>query len=207
MSTSEAILKIKNLSFGYKKENLIYNDFNLELNKGQLVSIVGKSGSGKSTLFELICGNLKPISGVVNASKISSIYQDPYSSFHPSFKIFEQIKDVISLEKKDLEKEIEKYCNYLSLEKILLDKKPHELSGGQLQRCSILRALLMKPELLLVDEPTSALDNVVAYEVMKLLVKYLDNCAILLITHDMTLASWCSDKIIKLSEKKWSDDE
>ena len=155
----------------------------------------------------MICGNLKPISGIVNANKISSIYQDPYSSFHPSFKIIEQIKDVISIEKKHFEKEIEIYCNDLSLDKILLDKKPHELSGGQLQRCSILRALLMKPELLLVDEPTSALDNVIAYEVMKLLVKYLDNCAILLITHDMTLASWCSDEIINLSEINRSDDE
>ncbi len=202
MSINKPILEIKNLSFGYKKENLIYNDFNLELKKGQLVSIVGKSGSGKSTLFELICGNLKPLSGVVNASRISSIYQDPYSSFHPSFKIIEQIKDVISLETKNLEKEILKYCDDLSLDRILLNKKPHELSGGQLQRCSILRALLMKPAILLVDEPTSALDNIIAYEVMKLLVKYLDNCAILLITHDMTLASWCSDEIINLSKNE-----
>ncbi|WP_072682571.1 ATP-binding cassette domain-containing protein [Arcobacter sp. LA11] len=200
MSKNEPFLKIENLSFGYKKENLIYSDFNLELQKGHLVSIVGKSGSGKSTLFELICGNLKPLSGNITANKISSIYQDPYSSFHPSFKIIEQIKDVIYLESKDLEKEIKKYCDDLSLDRVLLDKKPHELSGGQLQRCSILRALLMKPELLLVDEPTSALDNIIAYEVMKLLVKYLDNCAILLITHDMTLASWCSDEIINLSK-------
>ena len=66
--------------------------------------------------------------------------------------------------------------------KKLLEKKPHELSGGQLQRCSILRALLMKPELLLIDEPTSALDNIIAYDVMKLLVELLDSCAILLIT-------------------------
>ncbi len=58
----------------------------------------------------------------------------------------------------------------------------------------------MRPELLLVDEPTSALDNIIAYEVMKLLVKYLDSCGILLITHDMTLASWCSDEIINLNK-------
>jgi len=207
MSINEPILEIKNLNFGYKKENLIYNDFDLELKKGELISIVGRSGSGKSTLFELICGNLKPISGIINVNKISSIYQDPYSSFHPSFKILEQIKDVIFLDTKNLEKEIDTYCVDLSLDKELLNKKPHELSGGQLQRCSILRALLMKPEILLVDEPTSALDNVITYEVMKLLVKYLDNCAILLITHDMTLASWCSDKIINLNEINRSNNE
>ena len=109
-----------------------------------------------------------------------------------------QIKDVIKkeLNKKELEELLEK----LSLDKKLLEKKPHELSGGQLQRCSILRALLMKPELLLIDEPTSALDNIIAYDVMKLLVELLDSCAILLITHDLNMATWCSDKIIRLEE-------
>ena len=198
--SKNTILEISNLHFGYDKNRLIYKDFSLKLLKGELISIVGSSGSGKSTLFELISGNLKALKGEIKTKSISSIYQDPYSSFHPSFKIIEQIKDVLNLGEMNFEKELDKYCEELSLQKYLLDKKPHELSGGQLQRCSILRALLMKPKLLLVDEPTSALDNVIAYEVMKILVKYLNNCAILLITHDMTLASWCSDKIINLNE-------
>ena len=126
------------------------------------------------------------------------IFQDPYNSFHPTHTIFEQIKDVI---KNDYNKnELNDFLSKLSLDKELLNKKPHELSGGQLQRCSILRALLMKPDLLLVDEPTSALDNIIAYDVMKLLIKLLDKCAILLITHDLDMASWCSDKIIRLEE-------
>jgi len=200
MSMNEPILEIKNLNFGYKKENLIYSDFDLKLKKGELISIVGRSGSGKSTLFELICGNLKPISGVINVNKISSIYQDPYSSFHPSFKIIDQIKDVLNINNIDFNKEVSSKCDLLSLEESFLEKRPHELSGGQLQRCSILRALLMKPDLLLVDEPTSALDNIIAVDVMKLIIKQLETCAILLITHDMTLASWCSDKIINLNE-------
>lgn len=197
---NEAILEIINLHFGYDKNKLIYKNFDLKIFMGELISIVGSSGSGKSTLFELISGNLKPLKGEIKTKSISSIYQDPYSSFHPSFKIIEQIKDVINLNKIDFENELNIYCEELSLERDFLNKKPHELSGGQLQRCSILRALLMKPKLLLVDEPTSALDNVIAYEVMKLLVKYLNNCAILLITHDLTLAKWCSDKIINLNE-------
>jgi peptide/nickel transport system ATP-binding protein len=197
MSLNETILKIDNLNFGYEKNKLIYKDFNLELNKGELISIVGKSGSGKSTLFELICGNLKPLKGSIKAKKISSIYQDPYSSFHPSFSIINQIKDIVKIQK-NFDEEIKQFCSEISLDYNLLEKKPHELSGGQLQRCSILRALLMKPDLLLVDEPTSALDNIIAVDVMKLLIKYLSNCGIVLITHDMTLARWCSDKIIRL---------
>lgn len=200
MEQEKLILKIENLNFGYNKDQLIYKDFNLGLRKGELISIVGPSGSGKSTLFELICGNLKPLSGKIQAKKISSIYQDPYSSFHPTYIIKEQIKDVVSLKKDELETQLVKYCKELDFSIELLEKRPHELSGGQLQRCSILRSLLMKPELLLVDEATSALDNVIAYDVMKLLIKYLDKCAILLITHDMTLASWCSDEIINLGE-------
>lgn len=193
------VLKIDDLNFGYEKNKLIYENFSLQLKKGQLISIVGSSGSGKSTLFELISGNLKPLNGKIEALKISSIYQDPYSSFHPSFKIFDQIKDVISLSEISFEKEMNNCCKLLSLDEELVYKKPHELSGGQLQRCSILRALLMKPDLLLIDEPTSALDNIIAMEVMKLIVEQLENCGILLITHDMSLASWCSDEIINLN--------
>lgn len=191
------VLDIKNLNFYYKKENPIYKDFSLELNKGDLVTIFGKSGSGKTTLFELILGSLKPISGTIEKSKIAMIFQDPYNSFHPTYSIIEQIKDIVG---EISDKELEEFLIKLTLQKELLDKKPHELSGGQLQRCSILRALLMKPDLLLVDEPTSALDNIIAYDVMKLLVALLDKCAILLITHDLDMASWCSDKIIRLEE-------
>ena len=125
------------------------------------------------------------------------IFQDPYNSFHPTYSIIEQIKDVVG----DISsKELDEFLVNLTLQKELLDKKPHELSGGQLQRCSILRALLMKPGLLLVDEPTSALDNIIAYDVMKLLITLLDKCGILLITHDLDMATWCSDKIIRLEE-------
>ncbi len=189
------ILSINNLSFGYTKDNLIYNNFNLELSKGKIISIVGASGSGKSTLFELISNNLKPLSGTIQSKKISSIFQDPYSSFHPSFSILNQIHDVVS----DIN-ELDELCSKLSIDKDLLHKKSHELSGGQLQRCSILRAILMKPDLLLADEPTSALDNIIALDTMKLLVQFLDRFGILLITHDEDLASWCSDKIININK-------
>ncbi|MFA6740908.1 MAG: ATP-binding cassette domain-containing protein [Arcobacteraceae bacterium] len=191
------VLDIKNLTFYYKKDNPIYKDFSLKLNKGELVTIFGKSGTGKTTLFELIFGSLKPIKGSIEKSKIAMIFQDPYNSFHPTYSIKEQIKDVVgNISSKELTEFLEK----LTLEEDILNKKPYELSGGQLQRCSILRALLMKPDLLLIDEPTSALDNIIAYDVMKLLITLLDKCAILLITHDLDMASWCSDKIIRLEE-------
>ncbi|MDX4034728.1 ATP-binding cassette domain-containing protein [Aliarcobacter skirrowii] len=193
------VLEIKNLKFAYKKGNYIFSNFNLNLKKGELVTIMGKSGSGKSTLFELILGNLKQEFGEIKKSKTAIIFQDPFSSFHPTYTIYEQIKDVLNRDFKD---ELDKILPKLSLDIEFLYKKPYELSGGQLQRCSILRAILLKPELLLVDEPTSALDNIIAYETMKLIVELLDSCAVLLVTHDLDMAKWCSNKIIRLEDEK-----
>jgi len=187
------ILEINNLCFGYKKEKLLFEDFSLTLNKGEIKVIVGESGVGKSTLFELILGNLKPISGSINLHvKIAEVFQDPYSSFHPSYSILNQIKDVADVT------DIKSYLPKLSLDYELLLKLPHKLSGGQLQRASILRAMLMKPQLLLLDEPTSALDNIVQLDVMKSLISLMENEAILMITHDRALASWCGDEVLIL---------
>ncbi len=193
------VLKVENLDFFYKRDNPILNNFNLELKKGELKTIFGKSGSGKTTLFELILGNLKPQNGNIIRGKTAIIFQDPFSSFHPTYTIFEQIKDVL---KRDFKDEVDTILSKLSLEMELLHKKPYELSGGQLQRCSILRAILLKPDLLLVDEPTSALDNIIAYETMKLLIQLLDSCGILLVTHDIDMAKWCSNEIIRLEDAR-----
>ena len=189
--SKEIVLDIKNLTFGYS-DKLLLKDFSLQVRVGELVAIVGKSGSGKSTLFELIANNLKPLSGEIKRAEIGWIFQDPYSSFHPSYTILTQILEVA----KDIE--YNKYLKRLSLTKENLNALPHELSGGQLQRCSILRALLMKPKLLLCDEPTSALDNIVQLDTMKLLVSLLDEMGILLITHDKDLAKWGADKIVTI---------
>ena len=195
---NNSVLEIKSISFGYKKEKLIYNNFSLKLNKNEIISIVGVSGSGKSTLFELITNNLQPFQGEIKTKKVASIYQDPYSSFHPTYSIIEQINDVVE---SYTTTELYEILQKLDLQKELIYKKPHELSGGQLQRCSILRAVLIKPDLLLADEPTSALDNITALETMKMLISFLDRFGILLITHDRTLASWCSDTIINIDNK------
>ncbi|MBL0708936.1 MAG: ATP-binding cassette domain-containing protein [Sulfurimonas sp.] len=186
------ILEVKRLSFAYNKGALLFEDLNISLKKGEIKAIVGESGAGKSTLFELILGNLKPLNGSIVSARASQVFQDPYSSFHPSYPLLNQIEDVASLEKLD------SYLKKMKLEYELLKKLPHELSGGQLQRASILRAMLMKPALLLLDEPTSALDNVIQLEVMSMLVDSLDDMGMLLITHDLELASWCADEIIMI---------
>ncbi len=190
------VLEIDALSFAYARSEKLFENFSLSMSKGEIVSIVGESGSGKSTLFDLVTKQLQPRGGSISVGTVSQIYQDPYTSFHQSYALQDQIADVASLEGIDF------WCEKISFEKELLQRKPHELSGGQLQRASILRALLMKPDLLLADEPTSALDNLTQLEVMQLLISLLDNLAILLVTHDEDLARWCSDRVVRITDFK-----
>jgi peptide/nickel transport system ATP-binding protein len=193
------VLDIKNLTFSYPNSDFLYKNFSLTVKKGELICLLGASGSGKSTLFELICGNLKPNGGVITRKKTAQIYQDPYSSFHPSYSIISQIKDAV---KRDLVSSEYLYlCKKLALGEKLLYEKPHKLSGGELQRCSILRALLLKTELILADEPTSALDNITQLDVLRHMLDMLKWCGILLITHDRALAKWCADKTIFLENE------
>lgn len=186
------VLSVESIAFGYAKDRLIFNDFSLTLNRGEIKAIVGPSGVGKSTLFSLILGEQRPFRGKIRSSRLSQVFQDPYSSFHPTYTIREQIREVTSME--GYEELLEK----MGLEESHLDALPHKLSGGQLQRCSILRALLMKPEVLLLDEPTSALDNLNQLDIMQLIVRNIGEMGVLLITHDGDLAQWCADEIIVL---------
>lgn len=186
------VLVIDNISFGYSKDAMLFEDFSLRVNQGEIKAIVGPSGVGKSTLFELILNRVKPHSGSIAAASLSQVFQDPYSSFHPSYTIRDQIAEVTSMTQCD------ELMQQMGLTHEHLGALPHKLSGGQLQRCSILRALLMKPQLLLLDEPTSALDNLNQLDIMKLIVSNLEGMGVVLITHDANLAQWCADETIKL---------
>ncbi len=192
------VLEIEGLTFGFERTGPLYENFFLTLNTGEIKAIVGPSGAGKSTLFELILGNLKPQAGRIRAERASMVFQDPYTSFHPSYTVLNQIEDVADTAA------MAGYLDEMGIDEALLHKLPHELSGGQLQRCSILRALLMRPKLLLLDEPTSALDNVIQLDVMKLLLKHLDEVGMLLITHEIDLAKWCADEIVGIGRETFT---
>lgn len=190
------VLSIDSIDFAYK-DTQIFKNFSLKVYKGEILAILGSSGSGKTTLLELICKNLKPNKGEINCENLAMISQDPYTSFHQSFSIINQIRDVAKIPKKS---ELLEILKNLNLNEDNIYKKPEFLSGGLLQRCSILRAILMHPKVLLCDEPSSALDNIISLNLMKFLLKYLDNLAIILITHDEDLASWCASRTIKLDK-------
>ena len=155
------MLEVKNLYVNYEKRNIL-KDISFSLNKGETLSIIGPSGCGKSTLL-LSLANLKEIDG----GKINNTFKDQglilqNNSLFPWKTIRENIALGLISNKKSkqyIDESIEKISNILNISHIL-DRYPHLVSGGELQRASVARSLVLNNELILMDEPSSALDSI-----------------------------------------------
>lgn len=201
-------LIVKNLHFQYsnlEKDLPILKNINFELKKGELASLIGPSGCGKSTLLRILSGLEFPSSGNIylnehditktpaNQRSIGMVFQD-YALF-PHLTSAENI--LIALNKNSYSNE--QYQNLIHLFQIqdVLEKFPHQISGGQMQRVAIVRTLIRSPEIILLDEPFSGLDRnlkkIMAVELRNLF-KSLNTTAIM-VTHDQEEAFSFSDKI------------
>ena len=201
-------LSIENLIKFYSKDDPLIKDLNFSVNKGEFVSFIGESGSGKTTFLKCLAGLEKINSGKIilnnrvlddkttfvkpNHRKIGFIFQD-YPLF-PHLSVLENLK--INLDEQ-YEKNINYYVELTGLDN-LLNRYPHELSGGEQQRVCITRALIREPDLLLMDEPFSNLDvsikSKIQSEVYKIL-KSTDTTTIL-VTHDIKDTFDISDRIL-----------
>ncbi|RLG60780.1 peptide ABC transporter substrate-binding protein [Candidatus Geothermarchaeota archaeon] len=191
----------------------------LVINKGEVFGLVGESGCGKTTLGRLICLLIKPTSGRIIFKgknvfsfrsndlrefrrRVRMVYQDPYSALNPRMKIKQILREVVELHgsKEDKEKAgelISKVMNEVGLSEELGDRYPHELSGGQRQRVMIARAIIVKPELIILDEPTSSLDVSIQAQILNLLkdLKDLFGLTYLFISHNLAVVRYMSDRI------------
>ena len=201
-------LSIENLIKFYSKDDPLIKDLNFSVNKGEFVSFIGESGSGKTTFLKCLAGLEKINSGKITLNnkilndkdifikphlrKIGFIFQD-YPLF-PHLSVLENLK--INLDEQ-YEKNIKYYVELTGLDN-LLNRYPHELSGGEQQRVCITRALIREPDLLLMDEPFSNLDvsikSKIQSEVYKIL-KSTDTTTIL-VTHDIKDTFDISDRIL-----------
>jgi peptide/nickel transport system ATP-binding protein len=195
------------------------DDVNLDLRAGEITAVVGESGSGKSVLARLLARILAPTAGEVilrgtpiaakarrtlaYASDVQLVLQDPFGSMNPVHRIEHNLIRPLRIHgaSKDESRALaEAALRRVSLEppERFLDRFPHELSGGQLQRVSIARALCVEPRVLLADEPISMLDVSVRLGVLNLLRGLCDNdrLAILYITHDIASARYLAEEII-----------
>ena len=176
------LFEAKNLTKKYDKTVLDHLDFSI--NEGEVVGVIGVSGCGKSTLARLVSGIEKPSSGSLlyqgkpvdfkkGRKDIQLILQNSIESFSPRMKIrvflYEPYHYFYHLPKNEALYCIKKILKQVGMDESCLEKYPHELSGGQLQRIAIARALIIHPRLLICDEITSSLDHVVQREIIELL--------------------------------------
>jgi len=213
----EDLLIIENISKTFKvdknKELQALKNINIRLKKGECIGIVGESGCGKSTLARIIVGiekktsgkiifDNKEIEGISKTKDIQMIFQNPLSSFNPRMKIvdymWEPLRNYFKLSKKDSIPFIKKSLIDVGLDENALEKYPHEFSGGQLQRITIARAVVIKPKLIVCDEITSALDVSVQKQILELLKKLQKDLDLsyLFIGHDLAVVQDISQKIV-----------
>ena len=191
------------------------SDVSFDVEERTVYSLVGESGSGKSTIGKMAVCLLKPTDGSVlindidlsretdggkldkARSDIQMIFQDPYASLNPRWRVREIINEPVSARGGTVVGLAEKLLEQVGLSSLDADKFPHEFSGGQRQRICIARALASEPKLIVCDEPTSALDVSVQAQVLNLMSDLQENLGLtyLFISHDLTVVQHISDKI------------
>ncbi len=190
----DAILSARNLSVA-RGDRVLIEDFNLTLRAGERLAILGPSGIGKTTLLDTLAGLIAPHRGSVARHRslgrhaIQKLYQDPPSAFPQHVNLGQNLRDVARLHGA-LWDQVLAFLDSLQLHPGLLGRRPDEVSGGELQRLSIARALIVGPKVLLADEPTSRLDPITQKTTLDLIAEIArkQGIAVILVTHNPEIA-------------------
>lgn len=221
------MLELRKISKIYKTSDLkqtALNDINIKFRKSEFVSILGPSGSGKTTLLNIIGGLDKYTSGdlIINGistKKYSDKDWDSYRNYKIGF-VFQSYNLIphqsalsnveLALTLSGVKKEERRKRAIEVLKKVGLErhmhKRPNQMSGGQMQRIAIARALINNPDILLADEPTGALDSETSIQIMELLKNISKEKLVIMVTHNPELANIYSNRIIKILDGKIIDD-
>ncbi|MFC0180925.1 murein tripeptide/oligopeptide ABC transporter ATP binding protein OppF [Thorsellia kenyensis] len=203
-----------------QKKLTAVNNVSFKLFEGKTLGIVGESGCGKSTLARAIVGLVKATSGNIvwlgneltelsskqwqpYRSEIQMIFQDPLASLNPRMTVGDIISEPLithspHLSKKEVIDKVEKMMAKVGLLPNLINRYPHEFSGGQCQRIGIARALILEPKLIICDEPVSALDVSIQAQVVNLLKELQKelSLSLIFIAHDLSVVQHISDSVI-----------
>lgn len=219
------MLEVKEVYKGYtkagsgfrKKRVNVLNGVSFSIRAGECVGLVGESGSGKSTLSRLVIGLEKADQGSVlieginvpewiksNKGKMSVVFQDYTSSANPHYKVSDIIGELLKAfgQNEDIQNKVEHLLEKVGLPLSIANRYPHELSGGQLQRVCIARAISTNPRLLVLDEAISSLDVSVQAQILELLYKLKEemNMAFMFIAHDLQAVAHLCDKVMFLEK-------
>ncbi|MGH1483165.1 MAG: ABC transporter ATP-binding protein [Geminicoccales bacterium] len=216
------LLKVENLTkhFPLKGGGVIHalNGVSLTQASGETIGIVGESGCGKSTLARVILRLTEPTAGSIRFEgqdltalspsamraerrKMQMVFQDPFASLDPRFKISDTIEEPLIIhglgDKRERRAKVSELLGMVGLGTEAASRYPHEFSGGQRQRIGIARALAVEPKLVIADEPVSALDVSIQSQILNLLVDLRDrfDLSFLFISHDLAVVRYISDRI------------
>nr|WP_325265661.1 ATP-binding cassette domain-containing protein [uncultured Rhizobium sp.] len=209
------VVEAQNLAYRIG-DRVLFQDLCVKLFRGSITAVIGPSGSGKTMLGNVILGLARPSTGTVRwqdgtdphcvrrprlRSRYQKLHQDPASAFLPGRVLRRQFADLGSvLQPGSMERDLPPLLERLELNPALLDRRPDEVSGGQLQRIAIARVLLFDPLCLVADEPTSRLDPLVQRDVMRLLRELVDERGMSLLptSHDRRLVRAVAHQVIQL---------
>ena len=207
--------------FGTARNQVLF-DVSLKVSQGTCLGILGESGSGKSTLGRVICGLLKPDTGEVKIQdvsvyasrnsrknlqkRLSVVFQDYTTSANPRFRVKEIIAEGLAARERNQKirlnrlEEINRLLELVGVNSSYANRYPHELSGGQLQRVCIARAVACQPEIILFDEAISSLDAHTQIQIMDLLHDLKEKLGLtyIFITHDLTSVTYLCDDVLFL---------
>jgi peptide/nickel transport system ATP-binding protein len=197
------------------------DDLDLTIREREIVALVGESGSGKSTVARLLARIYQPTSGEIfyrgrplhrlrsrkdllwYRGEVAIVLQDPFSAFHPVFRVSHGIMRNLALHRRELSRaerqaEAERVCQAVGLSPRMLNRFPYEMSGGERQRIGFAQALAVAPKLILADEPVSMLDVSIRIGVLNMMAGLRDRegVSLLYITHDLASARYVADRIV-----------
>ena len=206
-------IELINIAKKYGQQEVL-NSFSLDIEKGECLALMGESGSGKSTIAKIIIGLEKPNSGEVKIFEkdIEFLFQDSYNALNPRMTvedlIYEPLQFSTDIDVKNKREIVLELLKQVELAPELLTRRRDELSGGQLQRVCLARALSTKPQIMIFDESLSGLDPLVQDKILDLLYKIQKeyNLTYIFISHDFRLCYFLADRIILIDKGKIIED-
>lgn len=198
------LLTVQDLSLARGKR-VLFKGLSFSLQKAEVLGVIGGSGIGKSSLGDTLCGLLKPASGTItwqqppNRHQVLKLYQDPPAAFASHVPLQTLLNDVIKKHRLDASR-VPVLLEQLKLDQQILTRNALNVSGGELQRVAILRALLFNPVLLFADEVTSRLDPITQKETLDLLVTQCkaQQCTLIMVSHDHHIMRHYCHQVIDL---------